>query len=1306
MFESVRLVFFALPTVLLACLSVRPAFAACPFVLNELMASNSTTAADPQNEYDDWIELHNGSSTSANAAGLYLTDDPENPTRWQIPLDKQALTTVPASGFLLIWADGETTASGLHAGFKLNADSGTLYLFDADGVTLLDAVPFDRQVPDVSYGRDPDAAGDWGFMPLPTPGKPNGTAALGVVSEVQFSRERGFYESSFDVTLTCETPGATIYYTTDGSEPGQPSARSVTGTLFSRPIQIAKTTCVRAIAVQSGWVSSPVAAQTYIFLNNAVLQAPEPPGFPAAWGDTAADYEMDANIVLDSQYSGQVKSALLSLPSMSIVTAVEDLFGPDRGIYANPNGSGVGWERPGSVELIYPDGTKGFQVNCGIRIQGAYFRSPWACRKHSFRLVFKGQYGPTKLRYPLFGEDAAQEFDTIVLRAGANDGYTWSGNEMNAQFTRDEFVRSLQHDTGNAASHGTFVHLYVNGLYWGLYNPCERPDGAFSSSYYGGDKDDWDVLKHTSFTVEQGDRTALNQMLSLCQQASTSFAALQKLQGRDLDGTRRSDWPCLLDLPNYIDYMIVNLWAGNWDWPWNNYWLARDRTAASTGFKFYCWDAEDVMLTSRSPLNMDKITSPDSSQAGQPHGLLRNNAEYRLLFADRLHRLFFNEGILTPERLIERYAALSGLIELAVIPESARWADQNGSNATPAHWDAMRNRILQSYLPQRSTIVLSQFRTAGLYPSVDAPVFYVNGIQQHGGPLTASDSLTMQATGAIWYTLDGSDPRIAGSAVGTSDETAIVKENAAKRVLVPTGPISDAWKGGAAFDDSAWLSGSGGVGFERSAGYEDYIGIDVAQMYNTNSSCYIRIPFAATSEDLASFAGLTLNVRCDDGFVAYLNGTEIARKNFTDAPAWNSNTTGNASNPDESAKQFESFDVTTSITSVRLGVNLLAIQAMNSSSASSDFLLSAELIVAKTATNSNPTGISPTAVRYAGPITLPQSACVKARALSGVTWSALNEAAYAVGPVAENLRISEIMYHPSGDPNAEYVELTNTGVETINLNLVRFTKGIEYAFPSFELPPGGYCLLVKDIATFEARYGGQLPVLGQYDGSLANAGEKIEMADAAGKIIESFEYRDDWFDLTDGLGFSLTVRDAQAAVDLNDKNAWRPSAYAGGSPGEDDSGQVSEPGSVVINEVLANPADGGSDWIELHNTTARPIDIADWYLSDDADNLTKYRIGAGTSIPAGGYIVFYQALHFGNPADQGCSEPFGLSKDGETVYLHSGSADVLTGYSEQAEFGTSEPGVSVGRWLEETGGYVFVSLQEPTPGEENTPPRE
>ena len=196
----------------------------------------------------------------------------------------------------------------------------------------------------------------------------------------------------------------------------------------------------------------------------------------------------------------------------------------------------------------------------------------------------------------------------------------------------------------------------------------------------------------------------------------------------------------------------------------------------------------------------------------------------------------------------------------------------------------------------------------------------------------------------------------------------------------------------------------------------------------------------------------------------------------------------------------------------------------------------------------------------------------------------------------------------------------------------------------------------------------------------------------------------DLFDLTDGGGFSVTVRDPRSA-DFGSRDAWRPSAYWGGSPGEGDEGLVPEPGSVVINEVLANSAGSGPDWIELFNATAQAIDIGGWFLSDDSNDLTKYRISAGTIVPAGGYIVFGETEHFGNSADPGCKTPFGLSKDGETVYLHSGLDGGLTGYSEKQKFGAAEPGVTWGRAPNGKGGYVFVPLEKPTPGRENAAPR-
>jgi hypothetical protein len=283
---------------------------------------------------------------------------------------------------------------------------------------------------------------------------------------------------------------------------------------------------------------------------------------------------------------------------------------------------------------------------------------------------------------------------------------------------------------------------------------------------------------------------------------------------------------------------------------------------------------------------------------------------------------------------------------------------------------------------------------------------------------------------------------------------------------------------------------------------------------------------------------------------------EVQRALFDGTPSWNS--VGTSSHNDGDAVNFETFDISAHIGKLRSGQNILAIHALNAGTTSSDFLISVELTASKAAAGV-PSGISPTAMQYQGPIALDASTQVKARVLSGSTWSALNEAVFAVGPVAESLRISEIMYHPAdtgdpNDPNTEYIELTNIGAQSINLNLVRFTNGVDFTFPRFELAPGGYCLAVKDVAAFESKYSTGLPVAGRYAGSLSNAGERIELQDAAGNVIHDFSFDDGWFKTTDGGGFSLTVKDPRK-VDpnaLGDEVAWRPSTRKGGSPGASD----------------------------------------------------------------------------------------------------------------------------------------------------------
>jgi len=1299
-----------------------------PLVINELMASNSSTIHDSQGQYDDWIEIYNFGNTAVDIGGMYLTDDLTVPTRWQIP----DATIITAGGYLLIWADnpvpseveGDTADAGLHANFKLSSAGEEIGLFDTDGGTLIDSITFGQQTTDISYGHYPDANDTLRFFGTPTPGAENNAGYLGAVAEPEFNYTRGFYDEPFSVTITTETEGAIIYYTLDGSEPYDIARSVAQGTFYTRPISISSTTCLRAVAFKPGWMSSKVATCSYIFLDNVIHQRRYPTGFPTSWGQTRVDYEMDSDVVNDPAYAPTIKEDLKTIPSVSIVIDNDDFFGAERGIYANTLASGIDWERAASIEWVDPVRMIDFQVNAGLRIHGSQYGRSRGVAKHSLRILFKNEYGPSQLEFPLFEDTDIDHFDSLVLRGIWN--YSWIGDSStcgglgtdHADYLRDQFARDTVRDMDGLSSHSRSVHVYINGLYWGLYILTERPDDGFASIHLGGEKEDYDVLKApnsgSSMDIIAGDRSGWNALFSMAEQNLSSTAAYESIQQ-------------YIDIPALIDYLLMVYYVGSRDapvllcsdyWP-RNFYVVRRREPAGP-FVFVPWDVEWIL---ESP-NVNRLNVVGVLNPYYLLNRLRSNEEFRILLADHIHRHFFNDGALTSARSIERYATRANRIDRAIVGESARWGDSKRSYrpyTRDVEWIAEINRLVNQYFPIRTDIVLQQFIQAGSYPNVDAPIFHVNGSYQHGSHISTDDLLSIIATeGSTYYTLDGSDPHLPGSSEGIISNITFVAENAAKKVLVPTEPVSDNWKDSFVFNESSWINGSGSVGYETGSGYESLINIDVReQMYNGNTSCYIRIPFNIT-ENPDSFNFLTLNMQYDDGFVAYINGTEVQRTLFTGTPAWNSQADDN-----HEAEGAEAFDISGHINILRQGYNILAIHGLNVSTTSSDFIISAELIAGQ---SSAPTGsgLSPAAVRYTGPITLTRSTHVKSRVLDNGTWSALNEATFALGPVAENLRITEIMYHPfdlaqdrpqeANDPNEEFIELTNIGAETINLNLVSFTNGVDFTFPNMELAPGEYCVVVEDLDAFEARYGTDINpstplktgIAGEYIGKLNNNGERIRLADAIGQTILDFSYSDNWRSITDGEGFSLTIIDP-ASSDPNSwsqKDAWRASAYINGSPGWDDSGIIPNPGTVVINELLANSPAGAPDWVELHNTTDEPVSIAGWFLSDSGSNPTKYEIADGTTIAAHGYIVFYEDIHFDNTSDPGCHTAFALSDDGETVYLTSAHDGELTGYRQSEDFGASASGVSFGRYYKSsTDNFNFVAMSENTPGLANAYPK-
>ncbi len=723
-------------------------------VITEFMASGSEAPVAADGSTPDWIEIHNPDEVTVNLEGYALSDDAEQVQKWLLPS-----VSLEPGGYLIVFASGDDVREGneWHTNFQLDGGGEYLTFADASG-TLLSEFTFPEQRGNVSYG---DYEGALHFFNDPSPGEANGEGIVGFVADTKFSVNRGYYDEGFTLEITTATEGADIFYSVDGSDPAF-------GTLFNpakkytEPLTIDTTTVVRAMAKKAGWQSTNTDTHTYIFHNDVVDQPEDPDGFPDRWGSFRVDYEMDPEIT--GPNATEMTPSLRSLPTVSFVGETDDFFG-SRGIYANPESKGVEWEVPISFEWIDEDGTERFQVDCGARIQGGFFRQASATEKHSFRLLFKGEYGVERLREDIVDlPGATSNFDTIVFRAGANDGYAWGAAGTTVQFLRDEFGRRLAHAAGHYSPRGGFNHLYINGLYWGVYNLTERPNEDFSSTYYGGDADDWDSVnsgevKNAGGRENGNDPTNSglrdwNAYISAARSAST-YEDWMALQGLNPDGTRNPDLKVYLDADHYVDYMIINYWGGNWDWPNKNFWFGRLNTPESTGFKHYVWDFENTMGNNRdrSPLNM---RAPRNTQwVGEPWAALRDLLWFQVKWADRTQRLFFNDGPLAPDQTIARYSAMADELEPAIYAETARWGDDNsGRPHTIDEWRGERDWMLNTYLPQRTDIVLDQFVDYDVYPERAAVVF-----SQHGGVVANGFELAFEgSTANAYYTTDGTDP--------------------------------------------------------------------------------------------------------------------------------------------------------------------------------------------------------------------------------------------------------------------------------------------------------------------------------------------------------------------------------------------------------------------------------------------------------------------------------------------------------------------------------------------------------------------
>ena len=1035
-----------------------------------------------------------------------------------------------------------------------------------------------------------------GFFVEPTPGTENGVRIEGIAADTKFEPNRGFYDSPIEVAITTSTPEATIRYTTDASTPTLSN-----GSTYTAPITINRTTTLRAAAFKTGFDSTNVETHTYVFLDDVVAQSGSaPPGWPNnSINGQVFNYGMDPNIVNHANPAiggdKQVKDALTEIPTISIVTDQANLTGRGTGIYTNPQSDGIEWERESHIELLFPPGyvdpdgnPTGFASPAGLRIRGGFSRKP-ENPKHSFRIFFRNEYGNGRLNYRLFGDEGADEFDKFDLRTPQN--YSWSlGGDSRNSFMRDIWSRDTQLAMGRPATRGRFYHLYLNGIYWGLYQSDERAEAAFGETYFGGDQSDYDVVK-TRGALTDGTFDAWRRLWEKWSAGFTSNAAYFNVLGRNPDGTPNPAFEKLVDPGNLIDYMIILYYSGDSDGPPNNYFSLYNRENPD-GWKFFEHDSEHSLDTGRNNM-VNSMASGSALGEFHPrllHQGLMANPEYKLLFADRVAEHCFNDGLLIDEMSIARIDTRAQEIDSAIIANSARWGDSKREAVlTRTDWLSAVQAV-RRFFNNRASTLIGQLRSVGWYPNIDPP-----GFSQHGGSIAqgAGIVLSTNATG-VYYTLDGSDPRAPGGAVAAgSIRLPFPSEAPSPQDFLTTGQewkyLDDGSDAGTTwrtvdFDDAAWASGPSELGYGDSDEATEVGWIEIEPEtggLQRNATTYFR-----TTVEIAnpgSFSWFVVKLKYDDGAAVYVNGAEAVRTDNLPAGAA-FNTYSKRPTPNE--RKHHEFIIPTTL--FVPGENTIAVELHQESSGSSD--ISFDLILRGEIDTSAGANLTK-------PVLISEPSLLKARAYDIATgsWSPLNTAFFTVDTVpaaATNVVISELHYHPAEPAtpeeiavsrdrdNYEFVELLNIGPRSIDLSDVEFSDGIAFVFPpNTVLGAGARAIVVRNEAAFTARYG-ELPdgvVIGQYSGRLSNDGEQVILTSSSTGDLHNFTYNDQapWPTLPDGDGHSLVLVEPASGPDHAEPTSWLPHAKIGGAPGEDDN--TIAPGSYLAWKNANGISNDGGD---------------------------------------------------------------------------------------------------------------------------------
>jgi hypothetical protein len=484
-------------------------------LINEILASNTSTNDDPDySSFSDWIEIHNAGDQPVDLRGFYLTDNLNTSTKWQIPNS----TIVPPLGFVLFWADRKDESR--HTNFSLDRNGEDIGLFAPDG-TLVDAISFQSQMPDVSFGRQPGKGSEWAYFYPPSPNAANNSRRIlekTTTAPPRFSLPGGFYSESQDLELKAPSPLALIRYTLDGSTPTSASP------LYRSPIHIDSTTVVRASAFQAGYLQSPVVNRTY-FIDEAV-----------------------------------------TLPVVSMMADPQSLWDSEMGIYVNENvWLRKEWERPVHLQFFENDGTQGFSADASIRLFG---HTAIELPQKSLAVFIQSADGMDTIHYSLFPGRPVDEFGSFILRSSSDDwDQTMFRDAMAQQLLREHFALDTQLYRP--------AILFLNGEYFGIHNIREKYNEDLISTQYGVNAYDTDLLSIHRGRASGEETIEVLHGLGADYEAMMDFIATHGMRVSGNYAYVQSQ----VDVDNFIDYIIAEIYVNNTSWHRNRK-IWRDKTSS------------------------------------------------------------------------------------------------------------------------------------------------------------------------------------------------------------------------------------------------------------------------------------------------------------------------------------------------------------------------------------------------------------------------------------------------------------------------------------------------------------------------------------------------------------------------------------------------------------------------------------------------------------------------------------------------------------------------------------------------------